>query len=1313
MTVESSSADVVVAETATPVAGIATFTISGASAGNAVLTFSVASRPDLAPLTVNVTVTDPALKSDLAADVTKLDVRIGSERTVTISSEDLGLPAGAEVTAVSSDSDLVSVTDAVTPANGEAAFTITALGLNSRYELGDTIPAGSAVGDRRPETITFRSLNYQDVVVSVTTFDELKSTGFTEGEDGGLSLDLYSGKSATATISAYLELAGGQPVSAVSSSSSVVVAASATPVAGIATFTISGASAGDAVLTFSVASRPDLAPLEVNVSVTSSFLSIDEDAAAELAGLFVGQSKSVQLGSNGTTSVPAGVTVTAASSTEAVEVQASIETNGLFSLVGVSEGSATITFTSPGYADVSVDVEVAKASLASDESSYDIYVTQSVSFDVSSTEEGFPLASDIVLTATTAEGEEPIVETTFDGTTATIKAIAAGSTTVTIADENGYYTPITIDISSETATLVSDSSSYEVLYGQSTVVTISSDEVPFADGEVPTVEFDSEDFVTLAEPTLVDGALEYTANAIAAGTAEITFTREGFTPVTVSVVVTKPSISADADLSSIFVGDVALITVSSDEQPISEDDLATFAAEATNGEVLEVGDITLDAETNSATIAVTGLKAGSASIAITSTNYENAEVQLTVSLPALKTESLNIRAFAGVPTVVEISSDEKPLTDVVQAVVSKNGLGIGSAGSCEGAAGTGEGVTEDEVSYVTLCGATKGTYSVTLTAENYSPITIRVLVIYPALKSDVAKASLYVGQTGEIEISTEEFDLTDVNEITATSSNPNAVTFESETVAGADGVAMFSYVAKAPGVHKVVFSGTGFKPVTVVINVAKPELTASASSVVVNNGGMVEFSVSSNEVDLPEDATLTAVVANANLGSVEVASPVAGESVVAFTAATVGSSSITISADNFKSVTVRVQVLPARFELDATVVSTTVWGTSRIVVTSPDMSGFAPADITATVLKEDIASVVLVEDESEEGKAVFEIKGVAKGSTNVTFAAAGFLTAKASVKVALSNLSSNSSSLQIFAGQSSSLIISSSDVQLTDEMGLEATASGTGVEVGEIEFENGTAVINFTGTQKGRAKVTVTGAGFTKVATTVNVIQPALLSNVTSVAFRADLSATFKISSTELPLTDDVALEFAGSDSLVTEVAVLNGVATVKLTAPEIMEKTTISLVVSAPNYKSKTVKVTVTPAPVCTEKLLGAIKFSDVDAKLSSAATASIKKFASDLVSNNCSAVQLTSFVPEANTKANAAKYAKELQLAASRESAVRSLLAAEITKLGGTVTVTIVKGVVPASVLNGSASAKSAYRRVDVTSKVPAAPFRLLRLI
>jgi hypothetical protein len=518
------------------------------------------------------------------------------------------------------------------------------------------------------------------------------------------------------------------------------------------------------------------------------------------------------------------------------------------------------------------------------------------------------------------------------------------------------------------------------------------------------------------------------------------------------------------------------------------------------------------------------------------------------------------------------------------------------------------------------------------------------------------------------------------------------------------------------------------------VNVAKPALVSGSSSGVVNNGGLVEFTVTSNEVDIPDTATLTATVSNADLGEAIVATPVGGEAVVSFTAASVGASTITVIADNFKPVTVRISVLPARLELDVTEISTTVFGTSRIVVTSPDITAFDPTEIVATVLKDTVASVTLVEaapveaselgDEpvteepgvevSEPGKAVFEIKGLAKGSTGVTFGAVGFLTTKASVKVALSNLSASTSTMQIFAGQAGTVTISSTDVQLTDEMGLEAIASGTGAEVGAIEFVEGSAVINFTGTEKGRAKITVSGAGFTKAATTVNVIQPGLLSNVATVAFRADQSATIKINSTDLPLTDEVTLEFTGNDSLVTEVELVDGVATVKLTGPEILEKVTFSLVVSATNYKSKSIKVTVTPAPVCIAKPLGSIKFSDVDAKLSSAATTSIKKFANDLVSNNCSAVSLTSYVPEANTKANAAKYAKELQLAASRESAVRSALLAEVAKLKGEVAVSIIKGVVPTSVLNGAASAKSAYRKIDVASVVRVvAPLRVRNLL
>jgi hypothetical protein len=234
----------------------------------------------------------------------------------------------------------------------------------------------------------------------------------------------------------------------------------------------------------------------------------------------------------------------------------------------------------------------------------------------------------------------------------------------------------------------------------------------------------------------------------------------------------------------------------------------------------------------------------------------------------------------------------------------------------------------------------------------------------------------------------------------------------------------------------------------------------------------------------------------------------------------------------------------------------------------------------------------------------------------------------------------------------------------------------------------------------------------------VNVVQPGLVSNVSTLAFRADKSATFKISSNDLELADGTELAFEG-DALVAEFELVEGVATVTLTGAEILEKATINLAVSATTaagatYKTKTIKVTVTPAPVCVAKSLGSIKFSDTDAKLTSASTANIKKFAAELVNNNCSAAKLTSYVPIANTKANAAKYAKELQLAASRESAVRSVLTAEVTKLKGTVTVTVVKGSVPANVLTGSTAAQSAYRKIDVAADVlEATTFRLRNLI
>ncbi len=1273
VTTDSTNSDITIEQTVDPVNGLATFNIVGSSATTeaAILTFSSGSNPDLV---VSVTVTDPKLKSN----VSDLNIRAGSYQTATITSVELGLPSDAEVTAVSSDSDLVTVTDAVTPLSGSAAFTVRAIGLTSGTE-----------------TITFQSLNYQDVVVNVTTFDDLKSSSFTDGESGAKTLNLVSGESATAQISAYLELKSTQPVTVTSTKTGLTIQPSVNPVNGVATFNISSSTQGSGVLTFSAAGRTNLV---VNVTVAQGFVTYATGDQDRLAGISLGETNTVVIGTTGS------VEVTGLSNDPSVVRVVRVGNSAnTFRVTGVSVGSANISFTAPGAQPLITEVGVTKADLAVAQTSYDLYTTQSVSFDVTSA--AFPVGSDTTLVYTIDGSEVPEVEVGIVGATVTIKGLKTGNATVTISDNHANYVPVVIDVTVESPALSADASSYEVFYGQSGVITISSDELALTATDTVTVASLDEEVVLIADAVFVTGyGLRFPVKGLKAGSTTVTFSRDGFEPVTVTVSVEMPSLSADLDLSSIFVGDKATVVLTSDQQPISEEDLAMLTATASDGEVLSAGEATINADTNSATFEIEGLKAGSGSVTFSLENYEDATVQLAVSVPALKADVSSVKAFIGVPLAIEVSSDERPLTDAVVTAKTTTGLTITADtlnGECSGT-NTGEGVAVGEVSTVSICAKAKGSYTLTITAEGYSPVLVRVVAIAPVLKSDVSKASLFVGEYGNIEISADEFELTGAQTITATSSVSGALTFDSNAVSAADGVAKFSYRANAAGVYKVVFSGSGFKPVTVSVNVAKPALVSGSTSIVVNNGGSVEFTVTSTEVDIPDTAMLTATVANTALGSVEVADPAAGEAVVTFTAASVGFSTITVIADNFKPVTVRISVLPARLELDVAEISTTVWGTSQIVVTSPDFTTFDPANIAANVLKAEVASATLLEDLSEPGKAVFEVKGLAKGSTSISFVASGFLTTKASVKVALASLSASTSTQQIFAGQSGTFTISSPDVELSDEMTLVAVAVGTGVEVGDIEFVDGAAVINFTGTEKGRAKITVTGAGFTKAATTVNVIQPGLLSNVSTVAFRADQSATIKISSTDLPLTDEVTLGFAGNDSLVTEVELVDGVATVKLTGPQILQKATFSLVVSAPNYKSKSIKVTVTPAPVCTAKSLGTIKFSDTDAKLSAAATTSIKNFASGLVSNNCLAVSLTSYVPQANTKVNAVNYAKEVALAASREAAVRTALTAEVTKLKGSVAVTIIRGVVPSTVLNGTAAAKSAYRRIDVASKV-----------
>jgi hypothetical protein len=512
----------------------------------------------------------------------------------------------------------------------------------------------------------------------------------------------------SATISSYVALAANQPVTAVSSNANVSVTASATPNgSGIATFSIVGASVGTSVLTFSVAGRPDLTPLTVNATVTTGDLFLGQADLTRLSGVSLGQSKTVQLGSNGLASTPSGVRVNAQvvgvvqGETPAITVDRSGASNNSFVVTGAAVGTASVQFSATGFTPVTVEVTVTKAELASTESAYDLYTTQSVSFDVSPDE--FPVGSDATLLATVDGSDDPSVQVDIEGSRVTLTGLKAGSATVTIADQAANYVPVTFDVTVSTPALASDDTNYEMFYGQSAMVSISSDELALGSQDTVSAAAseDSADVVEIGDAEFVPGSgFEFPITGMKAGSTVVTFTRDGFDPVTVTISVEKPALSADLDLSSIFVGDKATVVLSSDEQPISEDDMAMLTPTASDGGVLSVGDAVIGEDGHTAAFEIEGLKAGSGSVTFSLDNYDEATVQLAVSVPALKADSASLKAVVGVPLSIDISSDDKPLEDAVVTATTTSGMVIGD---CSATTASGDGVAAGAVSTVSVC----------------------------------------------------------------------------------------------------------------------------------------------------------------------------------------------------------------------------------------------------------------------------------------------------------------------------------------------------------------------------------------------------------------------------------------------------------------------------------------------------------------------------------------------------------------------------------------------------------------------------------
>jgi hypothetical protein len=319
------------------------------------------------------------------------------------------------------------------------------------------------------------------------------------------------------------------------------------------------------------------------------------------------------------------------------------------------------------------------------------------------------------------------------------------------------------------------------------------------------------------------------------------------------------------------------------------------------------------------------------------------------------------------------------------------------------------------------------------------------------------------------------------------------------------------------------------------------------------------------------------------------------------------------------------------------------------------------------------------------------------------------------VNVVTPSLLASAPSIQVLAGGTATFTVSSNDVALADDARFTSTVSMDAVSVSEPEIADGIATFNVTGLKKGKAKVVITSPNYGKLTITVSVIEPLLTSNVpTGLSIVAGTVGSLSIRSTDLNLGGDISIDVTGGDDSVVTISdpvITDGVAKYDLTG---VAAGKVNLTFKAENYVATKVSVTVTPSPICKPATLGSLKFADADAKLSAASLASITKFAESVKKSNCSIVELTTYVPVPNTKATAAAYGKEVTLSNQRALAVRGALATALTKAKVTITISIniVKGTVPTSVLNGPAAGQSAFRKVDVAAvAAPVSQMRAMR--
>ena len=565
-----------------------------------------------------------------------------------------------------------------------------------------------------------------------------------------------------------------------------------------------------------------------------------------------------------------GVTYAAESSDTGV---ASVEVDGAaVTVTAVGAGSATVTVTATntaGSAEQSFAVTVLPPAPAAVGSIEAATLTEDGTHEV--------IASDYFegegVTYGAESSDSEVASVAVDGAGVTVRAVAAGSATVTVTATNtagSAEQSFAVTVLPPAPAAVGSIEAATISEGGTHSVTASD----YFAGEGMTYGAASSDAAVVAVAVAVEGAA-VTVTAVAAGGATVTVTATNAggseeQAFAVTVLPPAPATVGSIEAATISEGDTHSVTAS--DHFAGEG--VTYAAESSDPGVVTVG-------VDGAAVAVTAVAAGSATVTVTATNSGGSAEQafaVTVLPPAPATVG-SIEAA----TISEGGTHEV----IASEYFSGEGITYGAESSDAGVATAAvDGAT------VTVTAVAAGSATVTVTATNSGgseerAFAVTVLPPAPATVGSIEAATISEGDTHSVTAS-DHFAGEGVT-YAAESSDPGVVTV------GVDGAAV-AVTAVAAGSATVTVTatnsgGSAEQAFAVTVLPPAPATVGSIEAATISEGGTHE--VIASEYFAGEGVTYAAGSSDAGVASVEV-----DGATVTVTAVAAGSATVTVTATN-------------------------------------------------------------------------------------------------------------------------------------------------------------------------------------------------------------------------------------------------------------------------------------------------------------------------------------------------------------------------------------------------------------------------------